>query len=380
MGTNSDHEGDRTRGPTLYLESGTLESDEAFCTEVFDDAVEGEYRVVQLTSSQSFESLRDALDVQLERINDPSEAAVIITTPQSDGGSTRTVVGEQTPLYGFQVDPQDLTGISIVFSRLIERWDEIEGSVKICLRDIESLLPYHDTDLIYRFLNTILATLQGAGADVHVHFHPAAADEQTRRLFESLFDRVVEPQDSPLESVADAESPTETGQTAATTANELEEGGDESDGSAETVTPTTMSDDEIDTFLGSEGYGVLAFDGESPYAIPMSYGYDADERVLYIHLAAFDGSEKQARLERSPTVSFVVSRYARPDQWRSVVIDGTLSPLSYADVRKRDVLEVFASSKLASVDVFSEDTSELSFEWYVLEPSSMSGRQSATSL
>src|SRR6056297_495087 len=181
MGINSDGESDRTRGPTLYLESGTLESDEAFCTEVFDDAVEGEYRVVQLTSSQSFESLRDALDVQLERINDPSEAAVIITTPQSDGGSTRTVVGEQTPLYGFQVDPQDLTGISIVFSRLIERWDEIEGSVKICLRDIESLLPYHDTDLIYRFLNTILATLQGAGSDVHVHFHPAAADEQTRR-------------------------------------------------------------------------------------------------------------------------------------------------------------------------------------------------------
>ncbi len=380
MGTNSDREGDRTQGPTLYLESDTLESDETFCTEVFDDAVEGEYRVVQLTSSQSFESLRDALDVQLERINDPSEAAVIITTPQSDGGSTRTVVGERTPLYGFQVDPQDLTGISIVFSRLIERWDEIEGSVKICLRDIESLLPYHDTDLIYRFLNTILATLQGAGADVHVHFHPAAADEQTRHLFESLFDRVVEPQDSPLESVSDAESPTDTRQTAATTANGLEEGGDKSEGGAETVAPTTMSDDEIDSFLGSEGYGVLAFDGESPYAIPMSYGYDAGERVLYMHLAAFDGSEKQARLERSAAVSLVVSRYARPDQWRSVIVDGALSPLSRDEVRQRDVLEVFAESDLASVDVFSQDTASISFDWYVLEPATISGRQSARSL
>ena len=381
MGTNSNREGgNASSGPTLYLESNTLDSTEAFCTEVFDETTESDYRVVQLTSSQSFASLRDALNVQLEKINDPSEAAVIITTPQSDKGSTTTVVGDETPLHGFQVNPQDLTGISIVFSRLIEKWGQAEEEVKICLRDIESLLPYHETDLIYRFLNTILATLQGAGADVHVHFQPDAADEQTLHMFESLFDTVVDPQDSTLEAVADADSSTSADRSAsASTAADVGESTDTLD-EIDDVAPTAMSDEEIDAFLESEGYGTLALDGDSPYAVPMSYGYDTDERALYMHLATFEGSEKGSRLGDSTAVSFVVSRYARPDQWRSVVIDGTLSPLSYADVRKRDVLEVFASSKLASVDVFSQDSADLSFEWYVLEPSAISGRQSATPL
>jgi nitroimidazol reductase NimA-like FMN-containing flavoprotein (pyridoxamine 5'-phosphate oxidase superfamily) len=363
MGVTNDDQG--SVGPTLFLESTPLDADEAFCTDVFDDA-SGEYRVVQFTAAQSFESLREALDVQLERIRDPSEAAVIITTPQADEEATTSEVGEGTPLYGFQVDPHDLTGISVAFSRLIEKWDETEGTVRICLRDIESLLPYHDDDLVYRFLNTVLATLQGAGADVHAHLHPTATDEQTLHMLKSLFTQVVEPGESD--------------ETAATATTEPKREDTEDPSEATTATTAAMTDAEIDAFLDSTGYGVLAFGGDGPYAVPMSYGYDAARRELYLHMSSFEGSEKQTRLEESTAVSLVVTRYERPDRWRSVVVDGQLERLSSEEVRDRNVHAVFADSKLASVDVFSPDPSEISFEWYALTPTDMTGRQGAGSL
>lgn len=380
MGVNNDTRTDPTAdGPILYLESGELDPTEAFCTDVFDEAKQGEYRVIQLTASQSLESISDELNARLDHIDDPSEAAVIITTPQ-DGEATTTRVGEDTPLYGFRVDPRDLTGISIAFSRVIEKWEHAEGSVKICLRDIESLLPYHDRDLLYRFLNTVLATLQGAGADVHMHLRPAATDERTLRMFSSLFDRVIDAEESPLEPTSEVGA-LSAGEMSPGPGTEAEPGdgeeavGDESD----EVVPVTMDDDEIAAFLTAEGHGILAFGGESPYAIPMSYGYDSDEREMYMHMSTFEGSDKQARLDGPTAVSLVVSRYEQPDRWRSVVVDGSLSELPKNELERRGVLESFRNGSLASVDVFNRALSDVSFRWYVLEPSSISGRQGTRS-
>lgn len=376
METNGDESGgNASDGPTLYLEPEPLDATDAFCTRVFDEP-DSTYRVVQLTTSQSFDSLRETLNAQIEQIADPTAAAVIITTPQTDDDAPVSEVGDGTPLYGYRVNPQDLTGISIAFSRLIDEWEQTDDTVKICLRAIESLLPYHDTDLVYRFLNTVLATLQGAGADVHAHLRPSATDEQTLHMLQSLFADVVEPADlqsdmTTADDVATTEAPT----TADTPSREPPAEGFES--GPDDVATATMSDDEIDAFLDSEGHGVLAFDGDSPYAIPMSYGYDTDDREFYLHLAAFEESEKCARLADSNTVSLLVSRYERPDQWRSVIVDGTLSRLSQDELQARNVLSVFANSKLASVDVFNRDPATVTFDWYVLTPESISGRHSA---
>lgn len=395
MNPRRDTGAERAAGPTLYLESGELDPTETFCTDVFDEADSGEYRVVQLIASQSFESVSDELDARLEHIDDPSEAAVIITTPQDDDESTVARVGEETPLYGFRVSPQDLTGISIAFSRILEKWEQAEGSVKICLRDIESLLPYHDTDLLYRFLNTVLATLQGAGADVHMHLRPDATDDRALQMFSSLFDRVIDASESPPETEPEGGDSHTDGATDGTdlpgeaaASGEAEASGETddpdhtetaADAGPDDVVPVTMDDDEIASFLNAEGYGTLAFGGEPPYAIPMSYGYDPDSREVYIHMSAFEGSEKGARLDGATPASLVVSRYEGPDQWRSVVVDGTLSKLSEADVDRRDVFESFKTGNLASVDVFNRSLSDISFEWYVLDPSSISGRQGARS-
>ena len=360
-----------TSGPALHLESESLDPTEAFCTEVFDET-NRPYRVVQFTTAGSFDDLRDALDAQLRDINDPSEAAVIIVTPRADEESESSEVGEGTPLYASRVDPQDLTGISVAFSRLIEHWEDGEEPVKICLRDLESLLPYHDADLIYRFLNTVLATLQGAGADVHAHLDPAAIDDATLHMLTSLFAHVVEDGDTTDDAT------TTTDDVGATS------GGSEPNSAAAAdpadARTATMTDAEVDAFLAEQGYGALAFGGEPPYAIPMSYGYDPDERVVYMHMSGFEGSEKRARLGESASVSLVVSRYERPDRWRSVVVDGSLTRLSAEEVRSGDALRVFANSELASVDVFSRDPSIVEFDWYVLEPTEITGRRSAGSM
>lgn len=377
MEPESPHRGSDVRGPVLYVESETLGSEETFCTQVFDDDRRGEYRVVQLTSVRSFDSLRESLAAQLRRIDDPSEAAVIIATPETPEEATATRVGEEVPLYGFWVEPDDLTGISIAFSRLVERWEGTEGSMKICLRDVESLLPYHDPELLYRFLNTVLATLQGAGASVHAHLTPDAMDPRTFRMFRSLFTRVVDADGTELDGSSDVDGAG--GGPPASPASGSGEDPVDAD-LADRVSPTRMTDDEIDSFLQSEGYGVLAFAGEPPYAVPISYGFDPANQLLYVQLSRYDGSEKRARLTESSEVSLVVTRYRRPDKWRSVVVDGTVERLTAEEARRRNVFEAYADSSLASVDVFTRDPAEVAFDWYVLDPADTSGRRSVGSL
>ena len=357
-------------GPTLYFDENG--GDDIFCPLVFDDASENEYRVVQLTSTHSFATLQAALDGQLQDLPDPSEAAAVMLSPQSSETKVVTAdVGEATTMFGFQIDPEDLTGVSIAFSKLIERWEQSTGSVDVCLQGIESLFPYHDTDLLYRFLNTILATLQGAGADVHMHLNPTLVDEQTRGLFMSLFKHVETIETAaPFQETTDTKPESDPDTVTTGTVEDVETL--TTDLAERTVEMTT---EEIDEYLDEAGLGILAFAGDPPYAIPMSFGYDTERRELYLQLGTFAESEKQRRLQESKSVSLVVDHYDRPDRWRSVIVDGTLRTLSEAERNDRGALETFAKSKLASVDVFSMDPGEVTFSWYVLDPTSFSGRK-----
>lgn len=363
-------------GPQLYLESDEI--DPSICPILFDAEKTAEYRILQLTSAHRFESLQAALQDQLEKIQDPSDAAVIMLTPNADREMEMATIGESTTLYGLQVDPQDLTGISMAFSRILQEWNDVTGLLRICLRGAESLFAYHDGELIYRFLNTVVGTLQGAGASVHMHLQPSVTDDRTLSMVKILFDQVVDP-DEPRPTEADADEAV-----SPSSEEPVESPGDANDDAFtwETGTPsmTRMSQEEIDTFLEANGHGVLAFDGDGPYAIPQSYGYDPTDRVAYLHLGLFEGSEKGDRFADSSSVSLVVMRYSRPDRWRSVIVDGTLTRITREEALDRGALEAFGTAKLASVDVFTRDPSEVDFEWFVLEPTAFSGRKSASSL
>lgn len=357
-------------GPTLYLEKDGL--DGGICPLVFEEAAEA-YRIVQLTSAHAFDSLAAAFEDHLESGEAPSEAALIAVTPSADRDAEVVTIGSST-LLGFSIDPFDLTGISIAFSKLLERWEPRSGQTRICLRGIETLLQYHDTDLVYRFLNTVVSTLQGAGAEVHMHLGEGSTDERTIHMLSSLFARTLEPQE--VRPTPDSPAPEATTDASGESASDMPAESVELRSETTDIHATEMTDSEIDAFLVSEGLGILALGGDTPYAIPMTYGFDPDDRALIFQLGDFDGSKKNALLEAEDTVAFAVVAYERPDRWRSVVVEGRLREITAEEADERDVFEHFSSGRLASVDVFTSDLADVDLDWYVLETGTVTGRKS----
>jgi nitroimidazol reductase NimA-like FMN-containing flavoprotein (pyridoxamine 5'-phosphate oxidase superfamily) len=144
--------------------------------------------------------------------------------------------------------------------------------------------------------------------------------------------------------------------------------------------------DGIDAILSGSAICRIAFavDGE-PYLVPLSYGYDAEEGVLFFHTAA-EGRKIEC-IEANPRVCFEVEGPVivkaggeRACSWglfyRSVVGYGTIRELSRPDDKKgalrlimrqqagRDGAWTFVSEILAATRVWA------------LEIESVTGRQS----
>ncbi len=128
----------------------------------------------------------------------------------------------------------------------------------------------------------------------------------------------------------------------------------------------TMTDDERDAFLGRSGTGVLSFstpDDDPPHSIPVSYGYDPVEGILYFRLAAGD-REKAALLDRG--VTFVVHG-ERDGRWRSVVAGGRLVSTTHESVAAETIEGLERTGRIPIVDVFGEPTGQVEFGFYRLE-------------
>ena len=87
-------------------------------------------------------------------------------------------------------------------------------------------------------------------------------------------------------------------------------------------TGTPMDDGDIDDLLSSAGWGILSLaDGDEPYSIPVSFGYDGEDvRFVFIETGStnakfeFIGDGKTARL----LVTDVGGRF----DWQSVSVTG----------------------------------------------------------
>jgi len=140
-----------------------------------------------------------------------------------------------------------------------------------------------------------------------------------------------------------------------------------------------MSDTDVAEFLTRQGHGVLSFGGEVPYGLPISFGYDVLHNRCVFQLVFHEGSEKRARLDESSLVSLVSYEWNGPDDWRSVVITGTLAPIEDTDSAALDASEVFAEyASVAGLSVFDRPSTELDPEWYELQIDELNGRHSPT--
>ena len=136
---------------------------------------------------------------------------------------------------------------------------------------------------------------------------------------------------------------------------------------------TEMGAGETDEFLGRQESGVLALARTSePYAIPVSYGYDADDRQFYIRLVSTPDSEKRRFLASSPTARLVVYD-ERGDTYRSVVAVGDLERIDPSELTAQDIQQ-YGEAKRPLFEVWPQQKGDLDIELYRLTPETLSGR------
>lgn len=100
-----------------------------------------------------------------------------------------------------------------------------------------------------------------------------------------------------------------------------------------------MDDDDIVSFLSTQSLGVLGLPtGETPYLVPMSYGFDKDSR-LYFGYVVGSQSRKADLSEQTDTATFLVYNAETMFHWRSVLVTGTLRELPPEETSKATAVE-----------------------------------------
>lgn len=136
-----------------------------------------------------------------------------------------------------------------------------------------------------------------------------------------------------------------------------------------------MSAEEIEAFLTETGHGVLSLGRDhSAYGVPVSFGYHAGDRRCVLQFGFGEESRKREFAETAETVCLTTYEWSDPGSWQSVVIEGTLSPLS--EEALTEAASVFSAHAAAvALTVFDAPLTELDIEWYELDVESISGRR-----
>jgi uncharacterized protein len=139
---------------------------------------------------------------------------------------------------------------------------------------------------------------------------------------------------------------------------------------------TDMTDAEIDAVLSRHETGVLSLAAEeTPYAIPISYGYDADGRTFYFRLVSTPDSEKRRFLASAPRARLVVYEETDAGQtYRSVVVDGRLEEI-HPDELTVEHIEQYGTAKRPLFEIWGESKADLDIQLYELQPTELSGRR-----
>jgi hypothetical protein len=101
-------------------------------------------------------------------------------------------------------DPSDLTRLGITISRCRSQW-EADAPTTVCVHSLTELLQYADKQRLFRFIHILQAKLDAPNTVAHFHMDPEAHDPQTRSVFRTLFDTVVEINDDGTLTVTDTD-------------------------------------------------------------------------------------------------------------------------------------------------------------------------------
>lgn len=134
-----------------------------------------------------------------------------------------------------------------------------------------------------------------------------------------------------------------------------------------------LSSEQTDALLSNNETGVLSLANENePYAIPISYGYDAQNRRFYLRLVSTPESEKRQFLASSPETRLVVCE-DDGETYESVVARGTLEEIP-RDELTVDHIEQYGDAKRPLFEMWGESKQDLNVRLYQLDPETLSGR------
>lgn len=137
---------------------------------------------------------------------------------------------------------------------------------------------------------------------------------------------------------------------------------------------TELSRDEIDALLGRHETGVLSLArGDEPYATPISYGYDATDKRLYMRLVSTPDSEKRRFVAAQSPARLVVYE-ERDAVYESVVAVGTLEEVPREELTA-DHIEQFGDAKRPLFEIWGEPKADLDIDLYCLDSAELHGHR-----
>ncbi len=90
-----------------------------------------------------------------------------------------------------------------------------------------------------------------------------------------------------------------------------------------------LDDAEIDDVLTEVGIGVLSMSVEGvPYGVPLSFGYDGNEKLYFVFLGASTDLRKETYAEQVSVASFTTFDVTPDGSWRSVIVSGPLDRIT----------------------------------------------------
>lgn len=130
----------------------------------------------------------------------------------------------------------------------------------------------------------------------------------------------------------------------------------------------------LDEFLARRETGVLSLArANEPYAIPISYGYDADARRFYLRLVSTPESEKRSYLGSSPDARLVIYEGDADTYW-SAIATGTLEEIP-RDALDIEAIEQFGETKRPLFEIWGGSKEDLDILLYKLDADTLSGRR-----
>lgn len=150
-------------------------------------STEANSHILIFSATDSFDDLDSEWDKHVGEDIMPENVAIILAS-QSGADAGEYVAESGTPVSVNHMKPNDLTGISIAFTKVLRSW---EGKpVTICLRDLDTLTMYHDMDVVFRFIRSILDMCNESTIDLHAHLRRDTLSEKNLSTLLTLFDSI----------------------------------------------------------------------------------------------------------------------------------------------------------------------------------------------